>query len=98
KNLPDLGKQVVAVGAFEDMDVRAIPPVGAIVLTLAALGQGFDHGTERWIEEQRERQTISPAVVPYPMWRRAVPPARQPVEHVADIANERPRKRGGLDP
>jgi hypothetical protein len=55
-------------------------------------------GGESRVEEERERQPRVAAEVADPVRRRPVPAAGQPVQHVADVADERAGDRRGLDP
>src|SRR5580698_4173297 len=94
----NLAEQVVAVAAGEGPQILTVPSPPAVVSGGGAIGQRRYLGGEARIQEEREREPAMAAQVADPVRCRAVPPAGEAVEHVADIADERAGDGRRVDP
>ena len=64
----------------------------------STIGSRSTVAVPRGIEEEGEGETVGRAGVADPVGRRAVPTTGEPLEHVADVADEAPGSRGRVDP
>ena len=100
KDFGHLAEQIIAVGAGELVHAGLVPPLVPVVGRLV-VGQRLDgahFGVEVRIEEKRERQPVALGRADHAVRRGTIQPARHPVEHVADVADERARHRRRVDP
>ena len=93
KHPADLGEQIVPVGSFERVDARLVPPFIPVVGDGDGQLDPPDEGAESWVEEERKREPVARGRVADPVRRRAVEAAGHPVQHVANVADERPGHR-----
>src|SRR6185436_6978755 len=72
------------------VDVRFVPTLCAVISRIRrALRQRRDLRIESGVEEERKRQSAFTASVLHAVRRRTIKSARQPIEHVADVADQR---------
>lgn len=94
EDLGDFRGEIVAVGSFPGSDIVAVPAIG--FRQWAVVERQGRHGRlPRGVEEVRKRQSVAARGVSHPVRRRTVPAAREALEQVAEVADDRPG--GGCD-
>src|SRR5262249_40284127 len=94
ENFGDFIEEVIAVGATKGVDTLLIPARLPVVSDRScALRKRHDLGVEAGIKEERVRQAAPSADVASAMRRRTIETAREAIQHVTDIADNRVRDR-----